>query len=116
MNLEEKDILYYDDLIYQIKKLAGFEISIDEETNERIILREKPVAEKDSEGIFTYLFKLSMFEEELFTVIRNISIKAGTSFESLDEISKYPELVNEAITEIKNKKENLKNNNLVLKK
>ena len=104
MNLEIKDALYYSDLIYKVKFLTGFEQEKDEITEERIMEREKDVVDEQETGPF---YKLSIFEEELFEIVRDISQKAGRNFFSLFEIFKYPELVNEVLADLEKKKREL---------
>ena len=104
MNLEIKDALYYSDLIHKVKVLAGFEQVKDEIAEERIIEREKDIVEEKETGP---LYKLSIFEEELFGIVRDISQKAGRTFFSLVEISKYPELVNDVLANLEKKKREL---------
>lgn len=101
-NFEIKDALYYDDLIYEIKKLAGFPLTKDKSAEDRIIERFKCTEEKHESGLI--LSRLSTFEEELFEIIRGISKKVGLSFTSLSNISKYKEVVSEVIIELENKK------------
>lgn len=107
-NNELKDLLYYTDLIYEIKKLAGFEQTKNEETEKRIIEREKCIVEKQIEGPFEFLNRLSDFQQELFEIIMGISQKAGVVFRGLQEISKYPELVKEVLEELENKVSGMK--------
>ena len=109
MNLEVKDALYYSDLMYELRSLAGFEQDEDETTEERIIEREKSIVEEQETGPFRYLNKLSIFQQELFEIVSGISKKAGVTFRSLSAISKYPELVNEVLAELEIKKNELSN-------
>ena len=109
MNLEVKDALYYSDLMYELRSLAGFEQDEDEATEERIIEREKSIVEEQETGPFRYLNKLSIFQEELFEIVSGISKKVGVTFRSLSAISKYPEFVNEVLAELEIKKNELSN-------
>ena len=109
MNLEIKDALYYSDLMYELRSLAGFEQDEDETTEERIIEREKSIVEEQETGPFHYLNKPSIFQQELFEIVSGISKKAGVTFRSLSAISKYPELVNEVLAELEIKKNELSN-------
>ncbi len=103
MNLEEKDALYYYDLMYELKRLARFEQKENTETEERIALRLEDIVE-EQEGPIHIAYRLSIFQEELFEIIRGISLKAGEPFKGLSQISKYPELVQETLKELEQKK------------
>lgn len=107
-NNELKDLLYYTDLIYEIKKLAGFEQIKNEEIEKRIIEREKCIVEKQTEGPFDFLNRLSDFQQELFEIIMGISQKAGVVFRGLNAISEYPELVKEVLEELEKKVSSMK--------
>lgn len=96
------DELYYDDLIYAIKKLAKFEVVDNEETNKRIDKRMVDIEVQPKE------YKLSNFEEDLFMFVYKISKKVGVNFKGIYEISKYPDLVKEGLEEIEQKKLELK--------
>ena len=104
MNLEIKDALYYSDLMYELRSLAGFEQQEDEAIEERIAKRQEDIVEEQENGPFRYLNKLSIFQQELFEIISGISKKAGVAFRSLSAISNYPELVNEVLADLENKK------------
>lgn len=111
MNLEIKDALYYSDLMYELRSLAGLEQQEDEATQERIVKRQEDIVEEQENGPFRYLNKLSIFQQELFEIISGISKKAGVTFRSLSAISNYPELVNEVLADLENKKNDLNNAN-----
>lgn len=111
MNLELKDVLYYSDLIYEIKKLAGFEQEKNEEVETRILKRHEGIVEEQENGPFRFLERLSAFQQELFEIVMGISKKAGVAFRGLREISKYPELVNEVLTELEIKKNSIETEN-----
>ena len=109
MNLEVKEVLYYSDLMYELKNLAGFEQQKDEEAEIRIMEREKDIIEEQESGPFSYLNVLSTFQQELFGIVIGISKKSGDSFESLSAISKYPDLVEEVLADLESKKNELSN-------
>ena len=88
-NNEEKDLLYYRDLIYEIKYLARFEQTKDEEVLKRIIKRQSELN--------------SGFTQDIIEIIIGISRKTGVSFRTASAISGYPELVNEVLEELENK-------------
>ena len=111
MNLELKDVLYYSDLIYEIKKLAGFEQEKNEEVETRILKRHEGIVEEQENRPFRFLERLSAFQQELFEIVMGISKKAGVAFRGLREISKYPELVNEVLTELEIKKNSIETEN-----
>ena len=106
MNLEVKDALYYDDLIYEIKSLAGFEQEENKETEERILERQEGLTETIDGRTIN---KLPIFQQELFSIISRIISKANGKFCSLNEISEYPKLVNNALNELERKKIDIKN-------
>lgn len=112
-NVELKDRLYYYDLIYKIKSLSGMNQKEEKETEIRIINRQEMKGEINENGLITYT--LSPFQLELFDIIRTISIKANMPFITLYEISKYSNLVEEALIELEKKNE-LNNMLLNLKK
>lgn len=123
MDLEIKDALYYSDLMYELRSLAGLEQQEDEATKERIAKRKEDIFVKHKNETFTLTgFKLSVFQEELFYYVSRISIKANVNFTQLEEISRYPELVNEILVDLENKKkelnntDNLENNGPILTK
>lgn len=96
----QKDELYYSDLIYKIKKLAGIEVSFDEETEKRINKREQST-QTIINGQVVNTF--SSFELELFTFILGISEKSGIPFQYPQEISNHKELVLTALEEYSQK-------------
>lgn len=97
---ENKDALFYSDLIYKIKQLAQFEGEEDPLVEARIEEREKEIPAME-DGI--PLYQLSAFTSELFSIIIQIVKKANGGFTSPHEIAKYPELVQEAIDELQTK-------------
>jgi len=112
MNLENKNALYYSDLIYELKRLAGFEQQEDGAIEERITKRQEDILVKyENETFILTGFKLSVFQEELFYFVSRISIRANVNFSELEEISRYPELVNEQLADLENKINELNNTN-----
>lgn len=104
MNFEIKNELYYSDLICELKSLAGLEQPKDKKTKTRIQKRKEDILVKYQNDTFVLTgFKLSVFQEELFQIVSNISIKANIIFYELEEISRYPELVQEEIYILENK-------------
>lgn len=93
----QKDALFYSDLIYAIKQFAGFEVEKNEEIESRIEEREKDI-EFEHNGAPAY--KLSDFNRELFETVMQIVIKANGNFTGPSEIAKYPELVTETLNEL----------------
>lgn len=114
IDLEVKDALYYSDLMYEIRSYAGIEQKQDEETEQRIMEREKPIVEEQETGPLRYANALSIFEDELFGIVMGISKKAGVSFKGLDEISRYPKLVEEVLVELELKKNHIETNNKII--
>ena len=92
--------IYYEDLIYQIKLLSGLEVKEDKDILERIELRSKGIPVVDN-GITCY--ELSDFTKDLFEFVRTIKQRAGADFTSLEDISKYSELVIEELDKLKTK-------------
>jgi len=100
-NNKLKGWLYYSDLIYKIKSLAGLIQIEDEEIENRIQMREQMIENIEENGLVTYGF--SEFQYDVFKIVRKISKRANVPFRSLYEISKYPELVNETLIELEKK-------------
>lgn len=104
-NLEIKDRLYYEDLIYAIKKIGNLDYTENKTTEERISLRLQPnYSEEEQKEIELMGEELSDFELDIFLIVRKISKKANDSFKSLGNISKYPELIKEELQELEQKK------------
>ena len=100
-NLEIKDRLYYEDLIYAIKKIGNLEYTEDKTLEERIALRLQPIYSEEKQKENELMGEeLSDFELDIFLIIRNIGKKANDSFKSLGNIRKYPELIKEEIIEL----------------
>lgn len=102
--LSKNDPTYYQDLIYYIKKLAGFEIKNDSKIEQRIELRLRDIEEIEN-GITCY--KISDFSKDLFEFVRTIQKIAGVEFTSLEDISKYPKIVNEELEKLIEKEKNV---------
>ena len=98
MNIQNKDQLYYNDLIYKIKSLSGLIKVEDPETEQRILDREELIGKIDENKMISYM--PSMFQLDIFEIVRNISKKLNIPFKTLYEISKYPEEVNEVLHEL----------------
>lgn len=98
--LSKNNPTYYNDLTYEIKRLAGLDINDEPNTMQRIELRllDIPVIE---EGITCYA--LSDFSKDLFEFVRTIKKRARVEFVSIDEISKYPEIVSEELEKLSDK-------------
>ena len=90
----EKDALFYSDLIYEIKELAGFYAGYDEEIEKRIEERKKFETEVNTDFIINII---SDFNRELYTIINRIMLLANSSSKDLTEIAKYPDLVKKEI-------------------
>ena len=104
-NKELKDRLYYSDLMYEIKSLAGV-LEEDEENievDDRIWKRQEMSGEIHENGMVVYT--ISTFQEELFEIVSNISKRANKPFRSLGEIANYPKLVYDALAELEKKNE-----------
>lgn len=100
----EKDTLFYRDLIYAIKQIAEFEVERNEEIESRINERERDIAVEHNG---TIVYKPSDFNVELFGIIMQIiarRVGIGANYNCFpSEIAKYPELVTEAIDELEAK-------------
>ena len=102
---ELKDSLYYADLIYAIKKISTAKLKEDKTIDERIDLRIHPIhSEQQKQENEVHGEELSDFELDLFLIVRKISKMAGEAFKSLEDIRKYPELVQKVLMELENKK------------
>lgn len=96
--MNQKDTLFYSDLVYQIRKLAGLIKKEDTVREERIREREKGIEKRDEEGNPIYL--LSDFTLELFKFTLDVSRKGGTGVANgPSDLYKYPDLVKEGIKE-----------------
>ena len=92
-----KDALYYDDLIAEIKDLAGIEKITDEIQNKRLFDRCQKVEKIVNGKVVSSL--PSPFVMDLITIATDI-IKKGSGtdvFKYLEEISNYPELIKEVL-------------------
>lgn len=98
--LSKSDPTYYCDLTYEIRKLAGFDIKDDPRILERIELRLRDVETVES-GITCY--QISDFSKDLFAFVMTIKKRSGVEFYSLEDISKYPELVSEELEKLSEK-------------
>ena len=98
--LSKGDPTYYQDLTYQIRKLAGFDIKDDVRIIQRIELRLRDIPTLEN-GITCY--EVSDFSKDLFKSIMTIEKRAGVEFTSLEDISKYPELVSEELEKLSEK-------------
>ena len=107
-----RDLFYYSDLIYKIKSLAGISTTTDLEVENRILKREEMIADTSDDNIISY--NLSIFELEVFDIVRTISKRVGKSFNSLYDIAKYPEIVSDTLDELEKKK--LLYNNFIIKR
>lgn len=92
----KKDSLYYNDLIYKIKSLSGLIEEPDELVEKRISKREELTGVITEIGIVYYIH--SIFQLEVFKIVRTISKKVNVPFKSLYEISKYKKEVEEVIS------------------
>ena len=97
MNNKEKDELFYSDLSYRIRQLAGLEISENEETNQRILQREEMV-DVNVNGKICH--EISEFQAEVFDFIIEVGLAVGENFKSATAISKYPDVVSKMLKEI----------------
>jgi len=104
--LELRDELYYSDLIFEIKNLAGFDIDVDVDFKlyESIAKRRGDIIADDEQfSGLTNVFALSPFTEELFGIVKEISKRANTPIKNLTDISKYPQLVLNMCIELEKK-------------
>lgn len=101
-NYELIDENYIDDLIYELESLANIDHQIDEIVEQRIELRQKPTMEEMQVCEQKLMVEnLPIFTKGLFTIVSDISKKAGEPLSSLNDISKYPEIVNDWIDRLK---------------
>jgi len=101
--LSKNDPTYYQDLTYEIKRLARLIIDEEPKTLQRIELRQRDIPVIDS-GITCY--ELSEFNKDLFEFVRIIKKRAGVDFTSLEDLSKYPKIVIEEIENLNEKEKN----------
>lgn len=100
MALSKNDPTYYQDLIYKIRKLAGFAVENDPKVSQRIELRLRDIPTVE-DGITHY--ERSDFNKDLYEIIGTIRTKAGVNFNVITDISKYPELVSEELEKLSEK-------------
>ena len=102
MENNEKDVLYYSDMIYWIKKHAGFEQEHDEETEARV---EKRAAVIDADKL---CFQISEFSTEFYDCVLRIFHETGDIelTKNTHNISRHPELVTKLIKEYEEKRDN----------
>lgn len=105
--LSKNDPTYYQDLTYQIKKLARFDIKEEQKIMQRIELRLKNIPTVET-GITHY--EVSDFSKDLFKFIMTIEKRAGATFTSIEDISNYPDLVNEELEKLSEEVENARFN------
>ena len=114
-----QDALYYEDLIYYLKKEARLEYEPNKEIETRIqerfaeIEQSVQMPEKDF-----FVADESIFQIEIFSIAMKINKITGTKNLGLRVINKCPEQVNQVIQELEAKVTNLKSKNskLELKK
>ena len=104
-NIQEKDELFYVDLVCEIKRLAGFNITVDENQINRIEKRKEDV-ETTINGEIGYL--ISDFKLELFEFVMAVGELSGTVLPNLEDISKYPDIVNELLKQFEEQPKVLK--------
>lgn len=90
-----KDELFYYDFNYQIRKLSGLPIITEEETEKRIMKREKEILGKDNNGKPFYM--LSDFTLELFEFTNNVSQAAGVFVNGPYHLREHPEIVTQIL-------------------
>lgn len=101
----EKDELYYSDLGYVIRKYAGMLPNRDRSIERRIFERCHSV-DVVVNGVSGSV--ISEFQLEVFSVIEKIIEEARVNRVGFTVISNYPDLVNNALTDIESKKANVK--------
>lgn len=105
-SLEVRDSLYYDDLMYELERSAGFDVDGDYALWERLEERKKGIRADEVIGTTTLqTYDISPFQKDLFEIVRWISKRANDSFCSISDISQYPLLVLEALVQLEKKKE-----------
>lgn len=101
----EKDELYYSDLAYVIKKYAGMLDNRDRAVEKRIAERCHSV-DVVNNGVRGSV--ISEFQLEAFSVVEGIIKEARTTQTGFKVVENFPELVNNALVEIEDKKANVK--------
>ena len=96
-----KDALYYQDMIYILKKRAKLELEINEETEQRIEARYAEIEEEvDFPGTGLQIGNDSIFQWEFFGISRAV-LKSRDKYDNkLINLRDCPELVQEAIEEL----------------
>lgn len=109
--LNIKDALYYQDLIYYLKKEAGFEYEQNQEIEERIQARfEEKEEEVEVPGKEYALLNRSIFYVDIhyYYAIGKIILNSSDKQHGLKMIKNYPEQVKQVIAELEEKVRTLK--------
>lgn len=99
---EEKDELYYSDLIYYIKRCGNLEVTYDEEIEERVYSRIVTYDYSNGHIIF------SDFLREFTAFTHLVGKRVNEVFASPFEMSKYSEIVEEELNKYITDKEKTK--------
>lgn len=104
-NIELRDDTYYDDLIYEVKRLAGFDVPVDFDIWASIARRKDNVrVDEFINGELISGYCMSAFQEDLFYITRNIGQKVNNLYISDDDLKKYPILVKFELADLEKRK------------
>ena len=103
-NIELRDDTYYDDLIYEVKRLAGFDVPVDFDIWASIARRKDNVrVDEFINGELVSGYCMSAFQEDLFYITRNIAQKVN-GFIGEEIFKKYPILVRFELADLEKRK------------
>lgn len=110
--LNIQDALYYEDLIYYLKKEAGLDYEPNEETEKRIGARFDEIEQSvQVPGSDYCIAEQSIFQIDIFSIAMKITKITGARKFGLRIINKCPEEVKKEIQELETKVANLKAKN-----
>ena len=104
-NIELRDDTYYDDLIYEVKRLAGFDVPVDFDISASIARRKDNIrVDEFVNGELISGYCMSPFQEDLFYITRNIGQKVNNLYISDDDLKMYPILVKFELADLEKRK------------
>ena len=104
-NIELRDDTYYDDLIYEVKRLAGFDVPVDFDIWASIARRKDNVrVDEFINGEPVSAYCMSPFQKDLNFINQKIAKKFNKLYIDFDELKKYPLLVELELIELEKRK------------
>lgn len=111
-----KDDLYYQDLIYELRKLAKLNFIPNDETEKRIEERKNKIAPAITLNMIpeqVTVAEESEFEMEIFVIVQRISKNVGVSSKGLNAISKHRDEVEKEIRNLESQMTQPRNNKVL---